>query len=485
LRAISWICSASLLSLSLVALAEPIAWRDCRIGGTQGAPEIDAQCARFEVAENPNQPAGRKISLNLARVAARAKKPQPDPVFFLAGGPGQAAVEAFPQLMLGFNEILSERDVILVDQRGTGGSGKLECKQQRSVVDELVRAADLAELKSDTLKCLQELKADARFYTTSNYIGDLEQVRKALGLKQINLYGGSYGTRVALSYLKAKPASLRSLIIDGVAPQDLALGAEHGRNLDSALAAMDKRCAHDAVCRERFGDLRAKRLALQTMLMTDPRVVEVVSPTSQEPLQVRLAGEVVMSGIRLLTYAPETVALLPLLIHESARDGGRTLARQALMTIANLDEQLSPLLELSVICTEDVPFFGNAQDSERDTLMGTVLLDYTRTRCSVWPRGELPEGFKDPVSSDKPVLLLSGEFDPVTPPRYAEQAAKTLSNSRHLIAPGQGHIALARGCMPKLAKEFLGTLKPSVLKANCLKSLTAAPLFTSFNGPEP
>lgn len=480
-----WVAVIVMTAAVGAADATPIEWRECKIGGSQGLPEVDAKCARLDVAENPAAPTGRKISLNLAKVPARAKKPQPDPVFFLAGGPGQAAVESFPQMMGGFREILAQRDVILVDQRGTGGSGKLDCKQDRSLVDELIREPDLEQLKADTLKCLRELKADPKFYTTSDYIRDLEAVRSALNLQQINLYGGSYGTRVALSYLRAHPDSLRALIIDGVAPQDLALGSEHGRNLDAALAAMDQRCAKDSSCRARFGDLRTQRVALKTALDQRPQIVEILSPTSNEPLNVRLGGEVMMGGVRLLTYSPETVAMLPLLIHQSVQDGGRTLARQALMTMSSLEDQLSPLLELSVICTEDVPFFGDGVSAERVTLMGFALVDYARTRCSVWPRGELPADFKQPVASAKPVLLLSGEFDPVTPPRYAEHAKKTLSNARHLIAPGQGHIALIRGCMGKLASEFLGELKPTAINADCLKALTPAPLYSSFNGSEP
>lgn len=467
------------------AQASSIEWRDCKIGGEKGLPELSAQCARFEVPENPAEPSGLKLSLNLARVPARAKSPLPDPVFFLAGGPGQAAIESFPQMVGGFRDILSKRDVILVDQRGTGGSARLECKQERSLLEGLTEAPDLEQLKAETLKCLGQLKADPRFYSTSDYIRDLQSVRAALGLGPINLYGGSYGTRVALSYLKAHPDALRALIIDGVAPQDLALGSEHARNLESALLALDQRCRKDSECTRRFGDLKVQRDELKVALDANPQIVEIISPTRFEPLEVRISGDTLIAGVRLLTYAPETIALLPILIHESARDGGRTLARQALMTIGSLEESLSPLMELSVICTEDVPFFPADSASERNTLMGTTLIDYARARCSVWPRGDLPKNFKDPVVSDKPVLLLSGEFDPVTPPRYAEHAAKGLSNSRHLVAPGQGHIALFRGCMGKLAAQFLNDLKPAELKAECLKSLTPAPLFSSFNGSEP
>jgi pimeloyl-ACP methyl ester carboxylesterase len=467
------------------AQAQSIDWRDCKIGGGgTGAPEISASCARFEVAENPDAPDGRKLSLNLAKVPARAKTPAPDPVFFLAGGPGQAAVEAFPQVALGFREILAKRDVILVDQRGTGGSNKLECEAARPLSESLTLAPDLAALKDETSACLKDLDNDPKFFTTGDYLRDLEAIRQAMGAAQVNLYGGSYGTRVGLSYLQAYPQHLRALILDGVVPQTLALGSEHGRNLDAALAALDQRCQQDTICRTRFGDLAEQRRALKATLEARPEVIEIRSPQSFEPIDIRVAGETVMSGVRLLTYQPESAALLPLLIHRAARDGGRTLAEQALMTISALDEQMSPLMELSVLCSEDLPFYGDVS-AEANTLMGMALIDYARTRCSVWPRGAVREDFKQAVQSDTPVLLLSGEFDPVTPPRYAAEAAKSLSQSRHLIAPGQGHLVLFRGCMPKLAAEFLDTRDGAKLDAKCIESLTPAPLFTSFNGPEP
>jgi pimeloyl-ACP methyl ester carboxylesterase len=460
-----------------------VEFRSCDIGSGKGAETIDAYCTHYDVAENPAMPEGRHIALNVALVPARSPRPKPDLLVFLAGGPGQAAVETYERIASGFQVLNRDRDVLLVDQRGTGGSNRLACPP----VD-YTRAAEQtpAAWRRQAQDCLAAIsgRADPRFYTTTDAIRDLETLRAALGSPQYDLVGGSYGTRVALSYLQSRPEALRSVIIDGVVPQDEVLGQSHARNLDDGLAKIFAACRTDAGCAQRFGDPATTLVRLRDALRAKPVKVELRDPVTNLPRVETLDETWLTTVVRLYSYAPESAALLPLLLDEALNGRPQALVAQGLIVTRDLDKELAHGMELSVICTEDAPeLVIHAEDEGR--LIGNQLPALTLAQCGVWPKGTRPAGFKQPVVSDKPVLLLSGEWDPVTPPRFAEQAAKTLRNSRALVAKGRGHIVLNRGCMPKLAAKFVDTLKPSDIDASCLDVLGNTPAFTSYQGPQP
>ena len=327
-------------------------------------------------------------------------------------------------------------------------------------------------------------KADPRHYTTGNYLRDLEAVREALGIAQLNLAGGSYGTRVALDYLRRYPASVRSVFVDSVAPPELALGQDHARNLDEALAAISRRCSADAACRERFGDIGARLRELKRQVERSPRTVTFRHPQTNAMVSAPFGVPVLTAVARLFAYAPRWTALLPLLVSEAAVGRPEPLLAQAELLMSSLGDELAHGMELSVICAEDADLL-KPYPEDRDTLMGPDFAAFIQAQCEVWPHGTRPADFKQPVVSDKPVLLLSGEYDPVTPPRYADQVARTLSNSRHLVARGQGHTPVGAGCMPRLLREFVEKLEPKALDAGCLDALGDTPFFLDYQGPAP
>lgn len=460
-----------------------IEFKACELTSPQSTQTLDAECASFDVAENPDATNSRKISLNLALVPARAAKPKSDLIVYLAGGPGQSAVESFTSYAAGFQYLLKDRSVLLVDQRGTGKSNPLKCPP----VDFSSEAAQTPQaFREQAQACLASFKdrADPRYYTTTDAIRDLESLRAALGNPEFDLVGGSYGTRVALSYLQQHPQSLRSVIVDGVVPQDVALAQDHARNLEDGLAKIFAACRDDAACAKRFGD-PAKTLAeLRATLRRQPQRVELRDPQTNLPRTETLNESYLAGIVRLFAYQPEVAALLPLLIDEAAQGRPQALMAQGLLLFRDLQDQLAHGMELSVICTEDAPFLKERPEDE-DTLIGNEIIRLFAAQCAVWPVGKRPENFKQPVVSDKPALLLSGEWDPVTPPRFAETAAKTLSNSRHLIARGRGHTVLWRGCVPRLAAKFVDTLKPAALDAACMDAFGNTPAFTSYQGPQP
>lgn len=453
----------------------------CELSSAGLPYRVKARCGRLEVPENPGVPDGKRIALRIALLPATGRDPAPDPIFFLAGGPGQAATEAFVAVSGAFERANRARDVVLVDQRGTGGSNRLACASG----EELEALPTEQELIAETKRCLERLEGDPRFYTTSIAMEDLDQVRDALGYARINLVGVSYGTRAALTYLRRHRDRVRTLVLDGVVSSELALGFTHAKNLERALGLQFERCASDPVCKERFGDVREKLAALVKQVEAASVRVTIPDPRTGEPRDLEMDRSMLALGIRLLAYAPETAALLPLLIHE-AHDEKRfdRLAAQSAMVARSLGTAISRGMELSVLCAEDAPFYEMDRHEGAGTLLGDQLVKLVRTQCSVWPAGEAPADFHAPVESDVPALLLSGELDPVTPPEEAERVKAHLENSLHLVLEGQGHNVIARGCMPRLLSRFFETASTN-LETECLERLAAAPFFTSLTGPEP
>ena len=440
------------------------------------------ECGWLEVAENPDEPEGRKIMIRVARIPARGRVAEPDPLVFFAGGPGQAATESWPIVAGALSKLSESRDILLVDQRGTGQSNPLKCPQVE--LDEAL-ALDWDELAGSTRECLDSLDGDPRFYTTTIAMYDVDAARAALGYDQVNLFGGSYGTRAAQVYLRLFPDRVRSVVLDSVVPQTLALGTEHAKKLDQAIYRVLRSCNEDALCGTAFPDTAGKLALLISELEENPVDITVEHPTTGEPFALTFNREVLSTALRFLTYSADTQAMLPLLIHEAATEQRfDRLASQMLIAATGLQESISQGMEMSVMCSEDFPLYP-AVTEPNDYLLGDIMEKSINIQCSVWPRGPVPQNFHEPVSGDVPVLLLSGELDPVTPPEYADQVAVHFTSSRHLIAPGQGHIATTRGCMGTIVSEFVIEGSADDLETECISNLEPTPFFLTLTGPTP
>ena len=440
------------------------------------------ECGWMEAAENPDDPEGRQIQIRVARIPAKGRTSEPDPLVFFAGGPGQSATESWPMIARALTKVNENRDILLVDQRGTGQSNALKCPQ---IELDKALALDWDELGRTTQECLDSLDADPRFYTTTIAMHDIDAARAAMGYEQVNLFGGSYGTRAAQVYLRLFPDRVRSIVLDGVVPQTLALGTEHARKLDQAIYRVLNACDADPLCGKTFPDTAGKLVALAAELEQNPVDITVEHPTTGEPFALTFNREVLSTSLRFLTYSADTQAMLPLLIHEAAVDHRfDRLASQMLIAATGLQQSISQGMELSVMCAEDYPLFP-AEPAPNDYLMGDIMEKSVAIQCGIWPRGPVPENFHEPVSASVPVLLLSGELDPVTPPEYADQVAVNFPNSRHLIAPGQGHIATTRGCMGEIVSEFIIEGSADDLETDCISDMQATPFFISLTGPTP
>jgi pimeloyl-ACP methyl ester carboxylesterase len=462
-----------------------LAFKPCSLPSPspRGEP-LEAQCTTFAVPEDRSKPGGRSIALNIAWIPPRnTGDPATDPVFFLAGGPGQAAVATFPALAPVFNDVMKDRGIVLVDQRGTGKSNPLNCKSEASEQF----GSDPAAARTWIEGCIAELsaKADLRRYTTTDAVADLDAVRKAIGADKINLIGVSYGTRMAQQYALRHPQHVRTVTLDSPVPNTLGLGNIFAGNLDSALQAQFALCKESPACKARMGDPRAELQSVLTRLRANPVPVTYRDGSTGEEVTETMTADHVAGLVRMYSYMPAAGALLPQLIHEASQGRYANLMALAKMMQSDMQDAMSMGMQMSVICTEDAAsMVTRAEDA--DTVLGNRMVEAMAAMCQAWPKGDKPADFNTPLKGDLPVLVLTGEFDPVTPPRYGEQIANTgLPNARWLNLKGQGHNVIGAGCMPKLFAQFIEKADAKALDAKCLDKLAYVPPFTSNNGWEP
>lgn len=455
----------------------------CQLRAPGSSTRLAARCGTWTVLEDRSRPDGRKIDLRVAVVPAVSREPAPDPLVFLTGGPGQAATESYVTIAPAFRRIAKNRDIVLVDQRGTGGSNALRCPE--------TEASDLMLLDEKQVKpwverCLDSLDGDPRFYTTSIAMEDLDEIREALGYPIVDLYGLSYGTRAALTYLRMFPDRVRAVILDGVVPPTEILGLDVAQDAQRALDILIARCRADATCSKAFPDLETDLDRLIARLRT-PVDVRLRHPRSGVEQSLHLTRDMAAYAIRILSYTQETQSLIPVLLRSAVDDDLAPLAAQFLMTTTQVGETMADGMGLSVVCSEDYPFFDDTaiEERNRDTYLGATQTDSLKLVCPLWPKGEIPEDFKSPVHSDRPVLLLSGEADPVTPPENGEITRAQLGNALHLVARGQGHVVIHRGCIPALAAQFIEAGSFEGLATDCVGKIAPQAFFTGFLGPTP
>lgn len=484
IAACAWLAASS----AYAKQAAQIQLTDCRLEHPEHVVSIAARCGTLQVAENPDpdRPAGQRIHLKVAVVPALNLRGPGDPLFVLSGGPGQAASEFYVAAAGAFGRIQRERDIVLVDQRGTGGSNALDCE-----FPEEEELADMTpqQIRAHTASCLASLKADPRFYTTSVAVRDLDAVRAALGYERINLYGVSYGTRVAQHYLRRFPERVRTVILDGVVPADVALVADGALQAQRALDLIFARCRAEPTCYEAFRDPAVSFANLRAALEREPATVTMADPVTGIVHSETIRATHLQAATRFLSYSPDRAALLPLLLHEGAvRHNLAPLAAQAEILTTHYADAVSVGMHNAVVCTEDAPLLASAaidRAALARTYLGTVQLDGLLEICKAWPRGVIDPDFHRPLQSAVPALLLSGTADPVTPPSYGERARAGLTQSVHVVLEGQGHGQLGTGCVPRLLAQFVAQGATQGLDVSCTRTIAPAPFFVSFAGPPP
>jgi len=459
----------------------------CELEHPQRLTAVAADCGELLAPEDPTRPRGRQIRVAFARIPAVSRSKRPDPLFLLAGGPGMAATTFYAMTAPVFARIHRDRDIVLVDQRGTGKSNPLNCPGG----DETELDNDGSALLDETRRCLQALnsRADVALYTTSVAVKDLDRIRQALGYQQINLYGVSYGTRVAQHYLRRYPQHTRSLVLDGIVPPEVSFGADIAIDAERSLERILARCARESACQGRFGDPRQDYHSLRATLRAHSAPVSVGDPSTGELKHFEFTTSHLATVLRLSIYSAEPTALLPLLLHEtsSSKDFSR-MAAQYLLLSQSYTDVIAVGMNNTVACTEDIPFY-DPKNVDRAALersfLGATQLDALLAVCKIWPRGPIDSDFHAPLHSAVPALLLSGSDDPITPPVYGDEAKRGLSNSLHVILQDFGHGQLAAPCVDRVMERFIARASVAGLDVSCTRNDKPTPFFISINGPAP
>ena len=445
---------------------------------------VDAYCGTLKVYENRATKQGRQIDLNIVVLPALRSDAQPDPLFFLAGGPGQGAAKLAKVVRTIFQRVQNDRDIVLVDQRGTGKSNPLDCNGD----DDSLQAFTVTnEQMLDRLKaCQAKYDADLTLYTTPIAMDDLDDVRAFLGYDKINVYGGSYGTRAALVYMRQHGDRVRSAILDGVAPPDMRLPLYFPRDTQRAFELLAKDCASDEGCNKAYPNLLERMRALIDRLDKNPPTVKVTHPRTGETGDVRIDARLLANVIVQALYSPIMTTLVPAIVVAAEKNDFQSML--ALAAMGGGDEpNMSIGMQLSVICAEDAPKNtpDDLQKGSESTLFGKYVMSIQQQACTFWPRGKVDESFYEPVKSAIPTLVMSGEDDPVTPPSWGEQVAASLSNAKHIVIAGTGHTAGGTGCGQRIMREFIEEGSAAGLDTSCVDKVRRPAFFLSPAGPDP
>lgn len=422
------------------------------------------QCARLRVPERHARPGGKTISLFVMIVRSDRPAPQPDPVVYLHGGPGgtiESQVRGMTRLEL--QGLSADRDLVLFDQRGSGASRPaLTCPHPRGEAQQVAasRARGLfaPEEAGDVLACRDALTrqgTDLTAYTSAESAGDVDALRRALGAAQVNLYGVSYGTRLAQEVLRRFPGTVRSAVLDSPAAAGWNYQADYGALLDRAVGARLQACADDPVCAATYPDIRERYRELLTRLDRAPLSVTYLSQTDGQSYEVEVRSRDVLRLLFTLMYGGGSPSRIPGLVNTlwngNTADLGGLLSRTGAATSINL-------IRYAVSCPEtrglpELP--GVDADAGTRSALSLGIGEAIEAVCAAWP----PAGdaaLRQPVRSQTPILILTGQLDPVTPPEYAPLLSALLPRSQWVNFRWNGHGQLWQGgeCAGRLLRAF-------------------------------
>jgi pimeloyl-ACP methyl ester carboxylesterase len=453
--------------------------KPCEIQGVDGKK----LCGTYEVFENRATKQGRKIGIKIVVFVATGEHPEPDPYIYIPGGPGSSATEDAPYLAKPFAKIRERRDLLFIDQRGTGGSNPLNCMMfdPADLQGYLGYFFPLEAIR----KCRKELEstADLKLYTTTIGMDDFDEIREALGYKQWNLYGASYGTRSSLTYLKRHGAHVRTATLFGVSPTDQLMPRAFPQDTERALQGVLSECVADQACNKAFPDLKNEAKAVLARLLKGPVEVAVnkdaaagAAKKTVDKVNLRLSRDLVAEAIRYMLYSPSAARRIPLFLHLAAGGDFEPLALAALDYRRNLVGTGSNGMYLTVTCAEDLPWVTAAEAIRLavDTFLGDYRYRQQHEACELWPRASIESDYREPVRSDVPVLIFTGEWDPVTPPSNGAGVARYLSQSLHVIVPHGGHGfngLEGTDCVDRIQSEFVARGTTKGLDTSCISAI--------------
>jgi len=451
---------------------KPKSGKECFLTGSD--ERLD--CKVYSLPLNYNKPDGEKVDVFAAVLKARSSKGTNDPFVILSGGPGQAASEILGIVDATFRRLRNTRDVVIIDQRGTGRSHPIQC-------DIPAEAETLEEYSAGVLACKNAQTLDVREFHFENVIRDMEEIRKSLGYEKLNLWGVSWGTRTASQYLRRYPDNVRSIIVDGVLPPQVSLPLTVAQSSDRAKNKLFELCDNDPACKKRFPDLESQLNGLLEKAKTGELRHQGTNPITGEAVDFKLSHEAIVNGFHGMLYNADATTLVPLMLDAAAKgDFNPWLTNNYNASAVGGSIYMGSFL--SIICGDEIARVTpeDARAAGDGTFGEDAHYRLWKAACEVWDYELAEADTHDVLNSDIPTLILSGNLDPITPPEMGEIWERSFSNSRHIIVEGTGHNTSFTSCMPRLITEFVLDLDVEALDATCLDNQKSLPVFTTING---
>lgn len=438
-------------------------------------------CGFVTVPENPNKPDGKQIQVHYVVLPAVKNVNHEEALLAIAGGPGQSAIDNAAGFDAMLSKVRQQRDILLIDQRGTGRSNLLTCDE--GAQSPLSFDDDNADTLAETQKCLAKIDADVTQYGSLNAIKDFEAVRQHLGYKKLHIYGISYGTRMAQLYMRLYPAHLATVTLDGIVPMQQSV-LEIGASIDRGFDLLFKDCQETTACHAQFPELKAEFDQVAASLAKAPVMENVYDPVTGEKTMLTMTRGKFYGSIRMALYQANVRALVPHAIHQAAKHNFQPILGLYSLTIDNAGMAMG--MHASVVCGEDMHRITPAmREQAQHSFMGKAMLEGLEATCEVWKVPAVDDSFSEPISSDIPTLLLSGEIDPATPPSWGELAMEKLTNAKHFVAPYATHGVAYQSCANNLIADLVRSGSVKDLDGECLKKDVRRSFYLNASSVEP
>lgn len=439
-------------------------------------------CGFVTVPENPNKPDGKQIQVHYVVLPAVKNVNHEEALLAIAGGPGQSAIDNAASFDSMLNKVRQQRDILLIDQRGTGRSNVLNC--DAGPQSPLSFDDDNVDTLAEAQKCRDQFPdTDVTQYGSLNAVQDFEAVRAHLGYKKLHLYGISYGTRMAQLYMRLYPEHLATVTLDGIVPMQQSV-LEIGSAIERGFDLLFKDCQETAACHAEFPELKAEFDQVVARLTEGPITEQVHDPVTGEKTLLTLTRAKFYGAIRMALYQTNVRALVPHAIHQAAKENYQPLLGLYALTTDGAGMAMG--MHASVVCGEDIHRITPAmREQAKTSYVGKTMLESLEASCSVWKVPPVDASFSEPIKSDIPTLLLSGEIDPATPPSWGELAMEKLTNAKHLVAPYATHGVAYQSCANNLIAELVRTGSVKDLDGECLKKDVRRSFYLNASSVEP
>ncbi len=442
---------------------------DCTVYG------VSAQCGKYSVYENRTAQTGRQIELNIVLLPASGNQRQADPFFYFAGGPGGVAAAYAPPFLKELSELNQERDIVLVDQRGAGGSYPLPCPPLEGAAS---NAAN--KLTAYYNACVEGLDADIRWYTTKTYVDDVYDVRQALGYDKINIAGESYGGTVVQVYLNEHPETVRTATMLRSTLLAYPILEHFADSSQRALDLVFQRCAQDLACHKAFPALKDEFSALQAQVEKGPVLTSLWDAATASRIVV--TADMFSSVIHYMLMGADTAAGIPRLIHRAVvANGWEAIGKFYIQQIKPLQSiALQQGMSINILCTEPWARYQPEQVAQNSKGSYFSAAQVAQAQlfaqfCTTLPAPGPEAMYAAPRPEDAPVLVLNTNEDPQNPPANVADIAHLYPNSLVLIEPYRGHYITDWSCTRDLLTDFIQASDVKAVKPDCLQEITPIP----------